>query len=77
VALSPLKVFARWGPIVAMPNDPAEYARHLYAVLRELDGMKLHTIYVEEPPDRPEWSAVRDRLRRATVRLEPPPEQGV
>jgi hypothetical protein len=28
--------------------------------------MGLRTIYVEMPPDRPEWEAVRDRIRRAT-----------
>jgi L-threonylcarbamoyladenylate synthase len=41
----------------------------MYAVLRELDEMKLHTIYIEIPPDNPEWVAIRDRLCRATVPL--------
>jgi L-threonylcarbamoyladenylate synthase len=50
-----------------MPNDPAAYAQHLYAVLRELDGMGLKAIFVEMPPDRAEWGAVRDRLMRASV----------
>ena len=66
LVLSPLKVFKKWGSIIAMPNDPPEYARRLYAVLRELDGMGLHTIYIEVPPDVPEWSALRDRVVRAT-----------
>ena len=70
VFLSSLKLFKQDGPIVAMPDDPAAYARHLYAVLRDLDAMRLHTIYVEMPPDRPAWAAVRDRLRRATVPLD-------
>jgi L-threonylcarbamoyladenylate synthase len=70
VALSPLRVFEEWGPIVAMPNDPDEYAQHLYAVLRRLDGAGLRAIYVEMPPDRPEWAAVRDRLMRATRPME-------
>lgn len=69
VVLSPLRVFTKWGPIVAMPNDPAEYARHLYAVLHELDVMRLRTIYIEMPPDQPEWTAVRDRILRATTPL--------
>jgi L-threonylcarbamoyladenylate synthase len=69
VVLSPLRVFTKWGPIVAMPNDPTEYAQHLYAVLRELDGMRLRTIYIEMPPAKPEWSALRDRIRRATTPL--------
>ena len=66
VVLSPLKVFKKWGTIIAMPNDPAEYARHVYAVLRELDDMAIDSIYIEIPPDVPEWAAVRDRLLRAT-----------
>jgi L-threonylcarbamoyladenylate synthase len=57
------------GPAVEMPGDPQAYARHLYAVLRELDGMGLRTIYVEMPPDERRWSAVRDRLRRAAKPL--------
>jgi L-threonylcarbamoyladenylate synthase len=69
VVLSPLQIFKKWGPIIAMPNDPAQYAKHIYAVLRELDDMNLHTIYVELPPDKPEWAAIRDRLCRATVPL--------
>jgi L-threonylcarbamoyladenylate synthase len=59
----------KWGSIVAMPREPALYARHLYKVLRELDAMKLAAIYVEVPPDEPEWAAVRDRLLRATKPL--------
>ena len=58
--------FRRYGALVTMPNDSGEYARRLYGVLRELDGMRLRAIYVEMPPDRPEWAAVRDRIRRAT-----------
>jgi L-threonylcarbamoyladenylate synthase len=50
-----------------MPAGPADYAKHLYAVLRELDEMRLAAIYVQMPPDRPEWAAVRDRIIRATI----------
>jgi L-threonylcarbamoyladenylate synthase len=66
VILSPLPEFKQYGPIIAMPNDSAQYQQHLYAVLRELDDMDLRAIYVEVPPDRPEWAAVRDRIVRAT-----------
>jgi L-threonylcarbamoyladenylate synthase len=59
----------KWGPIVAMPREPGLYARHLYEVLRELDAMGLANLYVEMPPDAPEWAAVRDRLLRATMPL--------
>jgi L-threonylcarbamoyladenylate synthase len=48
-----------------MPRDPAAYAHRLYAALRELDSAGCELILVESPPDAPEWSAVRDRLRRA------------
>jgi L-threonylcarbamoyladenylate synthase len=49
-----------------MPAVPAEYAKHLYAVLRELDDGKLPAIYIQMPPDEPDWAAVRDRIIRAT-----------
>ena len=54
-----------------MPSDPAEYARLLYATLRELDAAKPQSICIECPPDeldKPEWRAVLDRLRRAAAR---------
>lgn len=52
--------------IVEMPGTAEEYARRLYAVLRELDRQNVATIWVEMPPDRPAWAALRDRLARAT-----------
>jgi L-threonylcarbamoyladenylate synthase len=52
--------------VIHMPATPHEYARRLYSVLRDLDGLNLPAIYIELPPDKPEWLAVRDRLRRAT-----------
>jgi len=48
-----------------MPRDPQAYAQRLYAALRELDSAGCERILVEAPPDAPEWTAVRDRLRRA------------
>ena len=48
-----------------MPRDPQAYAQRLYAALRELDSAGCERILVEAPPESPEWSAVRDRLRRA------------
>jgi L-threonylcarbamoyladenylate synthase len=66
VVLSPLHIFKKSGSIIAMPNDPTDYARHLYAVLRELDQMHLQAIFIEIPPDQPQWAAIRDRLTRAS-----------
>jgi L-threonylcarbamoyladenylate synthase len=69
VILSPLVVFKKWEHIIAMPNDPQWYAREIYGVLRELDEMDLAAIYVELPPDLPQWTAIRDRIVRATKPL--------
>jgi len=49
-----------------MPDNPADYARVLYATLRELDTHQVQTIFIQMPPDVPEWLAIRDRLLRAT-----------
>ena len=50
------------------PSHDAAYAQELYANLRALDALAADEIWIEAPPDGPEWSAVRDRLRRATHR---------
>jgi L-threonylcarbamoyladenylate synthase len=50
------------------PAHQAAYAQELYANLRALDALAADEIWIEAPPDGPEWSAVRDRLRRATHR---------
>jgi L-threonylcarbamoyladenylate synthase len=48
-----------------MPADPAAYAEALYRRLHELDTEGYDWIWVEMPPDTPEWAGVRDRLTRA------------
>lgn len=50
-----------------MPDDAAEVARLLFAVLREFDAQGARLIWVETPPDGPEWEGVRDRLQRASA----------
>ena len=50
-----------------MPDDAAEAARQLFAVLREFDDRGVQLIWVETPPDDPEWAGVRDRLQRAAA----------
>ncbi|HEY8748518.1 MAG TPA: L-threonylcarbamoyladenylate synthase [Tepidisphaeraceae bacterium] len=54
---------------IAMPNEPDAYGQRLYASLREADAPGTQAIFVEMPPDQPDWLAVRDRLRRATRAL--------
>ena len=48
------------------PSHDTAYAQQLYANLRALDALAADEIWIEAPPDGPEWHAVRDRLRRAT-----------
>jgi len=50
-----------------MPDDAAETARQLFAVLREFDAQGVRLIWVETPPQGPEWEGVRDRLQRASA----------
>jgi L-threonylcarbamoyladenylate synthase len=52
---------------VRMPADPSAYAARLYSVLHDLDREGWPWIAVEAPPDEPEWTAVLDRLRRASA----------
>ena len=50
------------------PSESAGYAQQLYANLRALDAREADEIWIEAPPDGPDWIAVNDRLRRATHR---------
>jgi L-threonylcarbamoyladenylate synthase len=47
------------------PQQPADYARRLYALLHQLDAAGAQRILVVRPPAGPDWEAVHDRLRRA------------
>ena len=60
------------GAILELNADAAAYARAFYARLRDLDQPGVTAIYIEMPPDLPEWTAVRDRIVRATQPLPPP-----
>jgi L-threonylcarbamoyladenylate synthase len=46
--------------------DPVLAARELYATLHELDARRLDAIFIAMPPHDAVWTAVRDRLVRAT-----------
>jgi L-threonylcarbamoyladenylate synthase len=50
---------------VRMPDDPAEYARQLYAQLHAADAADSALVLIEQPPDSDAWAAVLDRLTRA------------
>lgn len=48
------------------PQDAEAYAQGLYNWLREADQTKPGQIWVELPPDGPDWLAIHDRLKRAS-----------
>jgi L-threonylcarbamoyladenylate synthase len=50
-----------------MPDDAAAAAQQLFAVLRSFDAEGVKLIWVETPPDSPDWEGVRDRLQRAAA----------
>ncbi len=50
-----------------MPHDARAAARDLFAVLRAFDAQGARQIWIEQPPDTPEWAGVHDRLRRASA----------
>jgi L-threonylcarbamoyladenylate synthase len=52
---------------IRMPDDPAAYARRLYAALHTLDDAGVAAILVERPPADERWRGVRDRLERASA----------
>jgi len=52
--------------INVMPYDADDYANVLYAKLHAADRSGAAVIWVQMPPDEPEWAAVRDRLMRAS-----------
>jgi L-threonylcarbamoyladenylate synthase len=56
------------GTWIEAPQQSAGYARVLYANVRTLDACGADEIWIEAPPDGPDWVAVNDRLRRATYR---------
>jgi len=65
-ARSPLKT-ARGVVLRRMPDDAAQAAQALFAVLRELDATGVKLIWVETPPEGADWDGVRDRLQRAAA----------
>ena len=50
-----------------MPDDAAAAAQQLFAVLRGFDDAGVKLIWIEAPPDQPDWEGVRDRLQRAAA----------
>jgi L-threonylcarbamoyladenylate synthase len=57
---------------IAAPNRADRYAHDLYANLRQLDEAGADAILVEALPHDAQWSALRDRLTRASASGLPP-----
>ena len=55
------------GVWISAPREPTAYAQLLYANLRTLDRADADAILIEHVPDDPPWTAIRDRLARATA----------
>jgi L-threonylcarbamoyladenylate synthase len=51
----------------AMPANARQAAHDVFGVLRDFDARGVRTIWIEMPPDTPEWEGVRDRLQRAAA----------
>ena len=51
----------------AMPADAKKAAHDLFSVLRDFDARGVRTIWIETPPQTPNWEGVRDRLNRAAA----------
>ena len=52
----------------AMPEEPEECARQLYATLRRFDRGHFDRLLMEAPPETAAWVAIADRLQRASSR---------
>jgi len=55
--------------LVRAPRDVPAYAHALYSTLRDLDTGGFEALWIEMPQDAPAWTAVRDRLLRATTQF--------
>lgn len=49
------------------PDHADDYARALYASLREMDALGCARIVVEQPPGTDSWRGINDRLQRAAA----------
>jgi len=64
---SPLHVRSPLVDAHRMPAHAQPAAHELFSKLREMDARGVQLIWVETPPEPPEWDGVRDRLTRAAA----------
>ncbi|MBH1988622.1 MAG: threonylcarbamoyl-AMP synthase [Myxococcaceae bacterium] len=53
-----------------LPSDPEGYAHGLFAALYRLESQKPSTLWIEAPPQVPQWASIWDRLGRAVQDVE-------
>lgn len=51
---------------LALPAEASAFAQRLYAALRQLDAGQADRLLIESPPDSADWTAIRDRIQRAS-----------
>jgi L-threonylcarbamoyladenylate synthase len=56
-----------FGRVSVIPHDPEAFARAIYAELHECDEAGAALIIVEALPEKDEWRAIADRLKRAAA----------
>lgn len=66
-ARTPLRIASERLVVRRMPADADATAQQLFAALRGFDAQGVKLIWIETPPDAPEWEGVRDRLQRAAA----------
>ena len=66
-ARTPLRVRSERLVVRRMPDDADATAQQLFSALRGFDAQGVRLIWIETPPDTPEWEAVLDRLHRAAA----------
>ena len=66
-ARTPLRIASERLVVRRMPADADATAQQLFAALRGFDAQGVKLIWIETPPDAPDWEGVRDRLNRAAA----------
>ena len=51
-----------------MPNDPYKYGQILYSTLRLMDDRHFEKIIIELPPEKSDWYAIHDRIKKASFK---------
>lgn len=52
----------------AISNDPVQFAKELYLILRRADQSTAYAILVEMPPKGIAWDAINDRLKKSSAK---------